>query len=120
MEARENTFGDLVLRERKNKDWTLRDISEVTGIEASYINRLEKGSRSNPGFITVAKLVNTLELSQIEVLNSFNLDKFGEGVEVSHNKIHIEIDKFIKSKSDKSLGMLISMIEEAKKEYETN
>ncbi|WPQ59863.1 helix-turn-helix domain-containing protein [Paenibacillus polymyxa] len=53
-------FGKWVSEKRKNEGKTLDELAKITGIDKSYIHRLEKGERTNPSFITVYSLATAL------------------------------------------------------------
>lgn len=54
-------FGALLYHYRvKVKDWTLKKLSEEAQLSESYINRLEKNSRSCPSVPTVIRLADAL------------------------------------------------------------
>lgn len=81
-EMSENSFGQIVKRERKKMKMSLAKVAEaVTNIDndhkinPSYINRLEKGEQSNPSFIIVAMLSTVLDLDMREVFRTFGFEK---------------------------------------------
>lgn len=47
-----------LVRWRKIRSKTLRDVEEITGISNGYLSQLETGKTSNPSFETVVKLCN--------------------------------------------------------------
>ena len=47
---------------RKQRNMTLTDLSEKTGISAGYLSHLENGSRKNPSYDTLVKISNALDL----------------------------------------------------------
>ncbi|MCM3390615.1 helix-turn-helix domain-containing protein [Ureibacillus chungkukjangi] len=69
-------FGRLVKRSRTEQNLTLQELSNKTNgeITASYINRLESGNKSKPGFDVVCELCNALSLDIREVLQSFGYE----------------------------------------------
>lgn len=82
----ENSFGEIVKRERKQMEMSLAKVAEaVTNIDndhkinPSYINRLEKGEQSNPSFVIVALLSTVLGLDMREVFRSFGFEHLIEG-----------------------------------------
>src|SRR5690625_4587401 len=84
------TFGSIIHRERQKRGWSLATLAQKIGeeekkpqteekkqqyvINPSYINRLEKSDKVNPGFKVVCQLVQVLQLDIKEVLHSFGFD----------------------------------------------
>jgi len=63
----ESSFGSLIQKVRLEKDLSLRDLSDMSGIDHSYISRLEKGYK--PSREMVLKLSKALNLPEKELLN---------------------------------------------------
>ncbi|MBD7937603.1 helix-turn-helix transcriptional regulator [Cytobacillus sp. Sa5YUA1] len=71
-------FGQLILKKRKSKDWslaTLANESEKYGhrLSESYLNRLERGERTEPSINIVMVLIQALGLSLKEVFESLEM-----------------------------------------------
>lgn len=67
-------FGSYVRELRNNKNMSLKEVAEETGISASYLNRLETGVRQAPSFPILEKIaqcfgVDTLQLCQVAMNN---------------------------------------------------
>ncbi|MDR4887974.1 helix-turn-helix domain-containing protein [Fredinandcohnia sp. QZ13] len=77
MNLQQFTFGEIIKKEREKQKLSLRELAEMSNIEASYINRLEKGNRDNPGFSTVCALAKALKLNGDEIVRSFGYDHLG-------------------------------------------
>lgn len=61
------SFGKTLRRMRKLKDKTLREVAELTGMDVSYISRLETDSlESKPTRETINKLTKALDCSREE------------------------------------------------------
>lgn len=60
-------FGNVVQKTRLEKDLSLRDLSELSGLDYSYISRIEKGYK--PSQDAVIKLARALNLPDKELLN---------------------------------------------------
>lgn len=60
-------FGKTIKNARLTKDLSLRDLAELTGLDHSYIGRLEKNS-SMPSRETVAKLAKALNIPEDELM----------------------------------------------------
>lgn len=91
----QNTFGDLVKRERSKQEISLAKLAEQMGgeINPSYINRLEKGEKENPGFRVVLGLCKALNLNISEVFQSFG---FGSLVTHSDQNNEFSIEDLIR------------------------
>ena len=68
------SFGSYLRELRANKSYSLKQLEELTGVSASYLNRMENGTRQSPSFPIVEKLaehlgVETLQLCQIAMNN---------------------------------------------------
>jgi repressor LexA len=61
------TFGSLIQKARLQKDLSLRDLSELAGLDYSYISRIEKGY--NPSKESVIKLSKALHLPEKKLLS---------------------------------------------------
>lgn len=87
-----NTFGELVKRERKQKEISLAKLSQLMNdeINPSYINRLEKGEKENPGFRIVLGLCKALNLNMIEVYRSFGFESLASDESEQNNEFSIE------------------------------
>lgn len=120
--VQEFEFGAIIKRERKNKEMSLSKLSEESTIEASYINRLEKGNRDNPGFKTVVSIVNALNLDQEEVLNSFGFDRLGNVPNIEKSDLKKLIEKYISTTGDVNgyIPQIITSLENMRNEYQEN
>ena len=121
LNTHEMTFGDILKRERTNRGLSLRELAEVSGIEASYINRLEKGNRDNPGFVTVCALASAMELNGEEILKSFGYDSLGTNTKSDYSEVQSFIHSYVTS-TDHSNGYIpkiITLIEELKMNYQS-
>lgn len=61
----ERVFSEVIKSKRLEKGWSFKRVSLKTGINASYLNRLEKGERKNPGATALFKLSKVLEIDII-------------------------------------------------------
>ncbi|WPS85699.1 helix-turn-helix transcriptional regulator (plasmid) [Brevibacillus halotolerans] len=64
------SFGKWILEQRTSKKMSLELVSRETGIEKSYIHRLESGKRSNPSFITVYLLAKAFGKNLNDVIST--------------------------------------------------
>lgn len=60
-------FGSIIKNARRKKDLSLRDLGSLTGLDYSYIGRLEKGG-PKPSRDTVIKLADALNISKDTLL----------------------------------------------------
>ncbi|WP_071396621.1 helix-turn-helix domain-containing protein [Bacillus tuaregi] len=68
-------FSSMILYLRKKKNMSLREVSDVTGIDPAYIHKLEKGKRTSPSYPIIEKLalaygVDTVDLLEVSSNNS--------------------------------------------------
>lgn len=71
-----NGFGDYLKCMRENKGLRLKDVAERSGISVSYLNRLERNQRFNPSISLLTKLVKSLDISILDLLQiSLEIDK---------------------------------------------
>lgn len=60
--------GDYLKCMRENKGLRLKDVAEKSGISISYLNRLERNERFNPSIPLLTRLVKSLDISIIDLL----------------------------------------------------
>ncbi|MBD8034596.1 helix-turn-helix domain-containing protein [Solibacillus merdavium] len=63
-------FGKMLKSLRKKRGLTLADLSDLSGISISYLNRLEKGERKSPGFTKILKLAKVLKVDPASLVGS--------------------------------------------------
>lgn len=61
-------FGDRLRRARNDQGFTLRDVSETSGISIAYLSDLERGVLVNPTLDKLRQLALALEVSLNELL----------------------------------------------------
>lgn len=66
-------FGSWLKQLRKSKGYSLKDLERVTGVTASYIHRIEDGSRKTVSVQYIEKLALGLGVSSADLLNKMNL-----------------------------------------------
>ncbi|MCH5586285.1 helix-turn-helix domain-containing protein [Shimazuella sp. AN120528] len=54
-------FGAYIKFQRKKKDMTLTDLANKSGVDQSYLSRLERGEKENPSADILAKIADGLE-----------------------------------------------------------
>lgn len=57
-----DSFGNLIKYLREGMSYSLKDLEAITGVSASYINRIEKGKRKAPSYPIIEKLASALEV----------------------------------------------------------
>lgn len=69
----EDDFGTWIRQLRKNKGYSLKDLEDASGVTASYIHRIETGSRKTPSIPVIEKLALGLGVNPEEFLRKLNL-----------------------------------------------
>jgi transcriptional regulator with XRE-family HTH domain len=120
MNIEQKTFGEILKRERANQSLSLRQLSEISDIEASYINRLEKGNRDNPGFSTVCSLAKALNLNGDEILQSFGFEQLGSNQASPISEVQSLIQSYVTANDNVNgyLPKIISLIEELRTQFQ--
>lgn len=65
-------FGSIIKYARESKNQSLKELEDITGISASYINRLENGERQAPSVPIASELADALELDLAMLLEVCN------------------------------------------------
>ena len=55
-------FGELLKRFREERQFTLRDLGKLSGVDHAYIYRLERGEKSAPSEDTIKALIKALKI----------------------------------------------------------
>lgn len=61
-------FGQAIRLRREQMDYSLNQLAMLTGVSASYINRLEKGERSAPSYPIMKSIGTALHFDIAELL----------------------------------------------------
>lgn len=69
----EDDFGSWIRQLRKEKGYSLKELEVVSGVTASYIHRLETGSRKTPSVPIAEKLAKGLGVDQAEFFKRLNI-----------------------------------------------
>ncbi|MCM3340544.1 helix-turn-helix domain-containing protein [Paenibacillus sp. MER TA 81-3] len=56
------SIGELIQRYRQNRDMTLSQLAELTGLHKGTISKIENGDVKRPEYMTIRPLVDTLEI----------------------------------------------------------
>lgn len=69
----EDDFGSWIKQLRKAKGYSLKDLENASGVTASYIHRIETGSRKTPSIPVAESLATALGVSQDDFLRNLNI-----------------------------------------------
>ncbi|AFM41044.1 putative transcriptional regulator [Desulfosporosinus acidiphilus SJ4] len=76
-------FGQAIRYKRELMKLSLSELSEITGISSSYLNRLEKGDRKAPSYPIMELIARGLNLNLSELLSlASNSENDGELPEI--------------------------------------
>ncbi|RDU37285.1 XRE family transcriptional regulator [Neobacillus piezotolerans] len=75
-----NLFGTFLRTCRAKNGWSLCDVKQRTGINPSYLNRLERGKRRNPSVILVQSLAVAYSVQVTTLIDLLLLDKGEEQI----------------------------------------
>lgn len=105
-------FGSVIKHARERKGYSLKELEEITGISASYINRLEHCERRAPSYPIIELLADALDLDVSELLEVSSEKDINEAKGISELLLtnDFTIDEDIVQKNAKEL--LVSIIEE--------
>jgi transcriptional regulator with XRE-family HTH domain len=112
-------FGSYIRHLRERLGYSLKEVDELTGISASYINRIEQGQRKAPSYPILEKLaeaykVDVTELLKIAGINSDdkkNVKGFAEIVYTNNFTIN---GKIVSKKKKELIVELVTKIDELK------
>ncbi|CAM3052563.1 helix-turn-helix transcriptional regulator [Paenibacillus sediminis] len=65
-----DSFGQLLKHFRKIRNYSLKELEEISGVSSSYIFRIESGQRKSVSIIKIFQLCEALEVSYHEVLKT--------------------------------------------------
>ncbi|WP_210367938.1 helix-turn-helix transcriptional regulator [Bacillus sp. REN3] len=68
LREKSNPFALFLYNARLQRDWSLREVGSITGLEPSYINRLERGERTNPSVSTIHALASAYEVDLLNLI----------------------------------------------------
>lgn len=60
---------------REERQWTLRDLSWITGISLGYLSDLETGRKTNPTIDTLHKIATAFGLSVTQLMEQLEIFK---------------------------------------------
>lgn len=66
-EAQAVRLGQLVLRARTRRGWSLATLQEETGIDVSWLNRVERGLYLQPAPERLAKVAEVLDIDPVAI-----------------------------------------------------
>lgn len=65
-----DSFGQLLKHFRKIRNYSLKELEEISGVSSSYIFRIESGQRKSVSIVKIIQLCEALEVSYHEVLKT--------------------------------------------------
>lgn len=71
------SLGDLLEKERKKRDWTLRRVEEETGIHNAHLSQIERGTITRPApniLFTLASLYDLRYEQLLQLTGHFKAD----------------------------------------------
>lgn len=71
-------FGPRLRLARKEKGWTLKDLSAASGISVTYLSDLERGKLQNPTLDTITSLADAMGMSMNSLLGISESDNSEE------------------------------------------
>ena len=135
-------FGSMLRHLREERGLSLAELGEITGVSASYINRIELGERKAPSYPIIEKLARGLNISTSSLMstagvsdsdkiddaktvtelifsNNVTLEEGGPAINVNTKKQLVEVVEFIINmewKENKHIEMvkLIELLDEFK------
>lgn len=66
-----NSFGLLLKNRRLEKELTLVELEELTGVSSSYINRIENGINNQPSYENVINIADALDITDDEIRDCY-------------------------------------------------
>lgn len=64
-----DNVGSYIKEKRELKELSLKDLEELSGISASYINRIENGSRNAPSVPILTQIAQCLDIDVADLLD---------------------------------------------------
>jgi len=68
-----DNFGIMLKHYRKLKNLSLKELENLCGVSASYINRLERGERRSPSISVILRLAGVLDIPSSVLLAAINI-----------------------------------------------
>ena len=103
-------FGKMLKSLRKKRGLTLADLSDLSGISISYLNRLEKGERKSPGFTKILKLAKVLKVDPASLVGS-DLNMTDKPVSISELLFSAQIEHHDEILTASQKELLVEIIE---------
>lgn len=113
----ENKFGDFLRKYRKENKYSLREMSDKTGISFSHLSKIERGEY-NPSKNTVEIISNKLNLDEnkLLIMAGYTPYQLGEGLDAFFPTI--EEKKIISDDDTQELiDLLLELPKEKRKKY---
>ena len=115
---KEITFGTKIKALRQERKFTLKDLSEKSGIEITYLSKIENDRTGIPKESTIDKLIAALKINPDTKDELFRLTKrltpdFKESI--IGNKTYFDVFRATKDLTEKELKGILEEIENRKK-----
>ncbi|WP_431810634.1 helix-turn-helix domain-containing protein [Lysinibacillus capsici] len=104
-------FGKMLKSLRKKRGLTLADLSDLSGISISYLNRLEKGERKSPGFTKIIKLAEVLSVPVSSLVGSCIQESEDKPVSISELFFNHTIEYNDEVLDSKTKALLVEIAE---------
>lgn len=104
-------FGKMLKKLREERGLSLGRLAELTGISASYLNRLERSKRKSPGFPKLMALAQALKVEPWTLVgSSLSWDK-GETISVKELIFNHQIQHHGKLLTAEEKELLLEIVE---------
>ena len=103
------SFGKFLAEQRKNKKLSIRKLSAIAGISASYLSYIERGIHGPPSMEVTKELAKALEADEDEFLAKagYVSREVSEAFEKNPKEVS---GAFRKTSSDSNFGFLLALI----------
>ncbi|KYD21067.1 helix-turn-helix domain-containing protein [Caldibacillus debilis] len=85
-----DNFGIMLKHYRKIKNLSLKQMEDLCGVSASYINRLERGERRSPTISVILRLAGVLDISSSVLLAAINIKEPQASEKISLSELLIK------------------------------
>ena len=96
-----DNFGIMLKHYRKLKNLSLKQLEEISGVSASYVNRLERGERKSPSITKILQLAEALEIPN-SILVATIIQEPRKNEKISLSELLIKHDYFLNGEEELS------------------